>query len=469
MGRADERGAEQPSAPEERAGSVTPRDPRSPRRRRLWIGCGSWAVIFVIGVWVLIKDDPPHDDSDLHLSIPAPVSGEESVIGELLEIHAMLPEPRDWHEDALSDSDLDPWDPRPLVRSEWETPEQLEEMQEYHEGYTDDLDRVAVALEGPDLGWAVLVNIDDVVPGIMELRDVAEHLQARALWRRAAGDTVSASRDLESVRTLGERLVGEGSYSLIQGLVGVSIYGMGMRSIESLLHDGVLDPEVEARIISREPVFDRDPEIVKRCIQSEYRAMRSTLEQLSGGGGFGARGGSPALGIPFGFKKHRTIARIAVYFRAMVAEFDRPPPLRQWPDPASDSPGSVARRALLHLNTGEMLIPLILPNIARAVEKFDRFRLDGRALRLLVSIVAYDRAHGVLPPDLEALVAGTDGLDAIPLDLYSDAPFRYDPERRIFWSMGTDGVDGNAVGWNELRDDPVVSRDDLPDLIWIIP
>ncbi len=453
-------------SPNSSSESEPPRGPASIRRRKLWIGCGSLLLLFGIGVWIVVRDDPPPDDSELLPPIPTKSSIGESVLGALLEIHAALPGDRDWEfeiEDANPEDApayvIYPWRPWPLDRSVWGKREVLTAMQAHFERCEAELDRISRALEMPGLGWA-----GDKRSG-WELSDLSYQLQDRALWLRARGDSGAASRDLETILCLGERVTGEGSHSLMLGAQILEAASMGF---ESLIYDGSLDPGVEARFIAREPIFDRDRKIVERFILHGYLATRVVVEKCSEGKLVGLAGVLPDK-IPFGFKRNRTQRRIAQWFRKLIAEVDRAPLRRDWPAHPSETAGSPARRALLHFNSGELLLPMIVPNLSESVERIDRIRLAERATRLLVALVAFERTHGTLPPDLETLVTESDGLDAVPLDLYSGAPFRYDHDRRILWSVGTDGIDGEGAGWKELRDYQDVSRDGFSDLIWIIP
>ena len=71
--------------------------------------------------------------------------------------------------------------------------------------------------------------------------------------------------------------------------------------------------------------------------------------------------------------------------------------------------------------------------------------------------------------EMQTLVEAIESFDSVPFDPYSGRPFGYDPERRIIWSVGEDGLDGQGDGWIEVRDDPDSIRWDLPDPAWLIP
>ncbi|REK17303.1 MAG: hypothetical protein DWQ37_06780 [Planctomycetota bacterium] len=58
--------------------------------------------------------------------------------------------------------------------------------------------------------------------------------------------------------------------------------------------------------------------------------------------------------------------------------------------------------------------------------------------RLLLATRAYKLERGELPPTLESLVEATI-LEALPMDPFTDKPFRYSREERAIWSVGPDG------------------------------
>ncbi|RJP73040.1 MAG: hypothetical protein C4532_05085 [Candidatus Abyssobacteria bacterium SURF_17] len=64
-----------------------------------------------------------------------------------------------------------------------------------------------------------------------------------------------------------------------------------------------------------------------------------------------------------------------------------------------------------------------------------------RGTRLKAAVELYQRRHGRYPEDLNSLVS--DGiLKAIPIDPYSEGPFRY--SENIIYSVGTDREDGRG-------------------------
>ena len=95
---------------------------------------------------------------------------------------------------------------------------------------------------------------------------------------------------------------------------------------------------------------------------------------------------------------------------------------------------------------GSILLKLMLPAGLPVIDAIDREQARRAALILAVALEFYDRDHGELPPNLEALVrAGY--LKSIPADSFGKGePFHYrraenPAEGGLLWSVWTDGID----------------------------
>jgi len=439
-------------------------------RRARRIGCAALLVLLALAIWIVMRDDPPPEDADL---LPPPIAEvplSESVYGALLDAVAELPEEREWSSevwaaaDAAGEECFDPWGSRPLDRAIWSTPERVAERDAYYVEASPRIDRIAAALGRSRGGWPA-ISEDWGMPEVEALQSASRMLRERALHLRARGDLAGAAADLEAIHRLGESVLAEGPRSWVQGLVACADLLVAENGLESLLHDGDLPSSLEAAIIERAPILDRDPEAVARCFRHEYAFMRRSVTDYVPSEDPMAEG--PPLLLDLFYKSRRTLGAYARAMRHDIAQIDTPPPRRRTAEEWTEE--GALRRAILRANSGEWLIARSIGQHAMILEKFDRLRRSGRALRTLVALRAYERGHGALPPDLETLVAEFPALVSVPIDPWSGAPLRYDPARRILWSVGEDGVDGNGAGWEEFRDDPEASRFELSDWVWPIP
>jgi len=73
------------------------------------------------------------------------------------------------------------------------------------------------------------------------------------------------------------------------------------------------------------------------------------------------------------------------------------------------------------------------------------------AARAWVALRAHSIEHGRLPERLEELAPTY--LARVPIDFYDGATLRYDPKRRLLWSIGIDFRDAGGVG--ERLEEPV--------------
>lgn len=74
---------------------------------------------------------------------------------------------------------------------------------------------------------------------------------------------------------------------------------------------------------------------------------------------------------------------------------------------------------------------------------YRRTGANSTRIRLATRLYQFDH-QGKFPESLEELVKAK-YLEALPLDLFSGRPFRYDAKRKVIWSAGPDGVDNGGV------------------------
>src|SRR5205814_2141484 len=89
-----------------------------------------------------------------------------------------------------------------------------------------------------------------------------------------------------------------------------------------------------------------------------------------------------------------------------------------------------------------------------------RKRTIREGTRMLLLLEISEKLHGALPKrlaDLNSLFRGI----SMPTDFFAGGPFHYSRTKRIFWSVGKDGVDnGGTMGRG---------RHSGPDIVWTIP
>jgi len=430
------------------------------------------AFFLAAAVWLVLRDDPPPDETVLLTEPPSTEPGprSESVVGALIEIAAALPEARDWPE-------IDREPPETWVASAYERiygrrrdAELLEQMRRYFEEEASALDRVEAAISREDMGWSLTSALRDLVPGDDAIDAVIDQLEDRARWHRARGDAAAASRDLELGVRLGERFVADGVECTGQLEFAAGHLRRSIDQLDSILRDGGIDPDVEARILGRTPASVREPRVARRCLEDVYRAWREYVDGIGRSESRMGRRSSFASLPSLAFKPNRTLARLGEVLGAVSAEADRPPPEREFPPEVPLEYEGIRLRILLNLNSGEYLLVAFSSQLRNVFDHLDWLRLEENALRLHIALRRYERLHGALPVDLEALLAAVPELSSLPRDPFSGKPFRYDPAVRIFWSVGPNGVDDGAPGWAEFDGTgiPPIQKSP-PDRVWWLP
>lgn len=446
----------------------------TPRARR-WLIRGAVVSLFLAAVaWLLLRDDSTADDSDLLALVPQPERAalEDSVVAALSEIERGIPESgrmtgNVWP--GLLERFFTGPGPRDRDPAKWPWPERVHDLRTFYETEGGPLDLVPDALERPNLGPLDQFPEDDGT-SVRVLVGIALHLESRAYCDTVRGDKSAASRDIELILRLGDRVAMEADRDYTNALVAHTLVSIAIPWLSALGDEGVLDPGVEARTLVRTPLFEDLPSILGPSLAAEYLGMKTWIEE---------KGIVPLLqgrDVPHWllprvfFKKNRTIAGLAQACRDAIAELDRIPGERR----SRVEPGSArsdgTRNAVLRFNSGEIILADYRENLSASFEPFDELRLEENALRLLLALRRYERLHGTLPPDLGALLAAVPELGSLPRDPYSGEPLRYDPARRIFWSVGIDGVDDGAPGWELMVRTGIRPRSKHPlDVVWWVP
>lgn len=118
-----------------------------------------------------------------------------------------------------------------------------------------------------------------------------------------------------------------------------------------------------------------------------------------------------------------------------------------------DAKATAADRGKL---VGDGLVTLLIPAVREGQRASDRSEQTQRNLHVAFALVAYQRAHGSYPKQLDALAPKY--LKQVPLDLFSGKALIYRPAAKGFllYSVGPNGQDD---GGRSYDDDP--AGDDL--------
>ena len=390
-------------------------------------GVGSLAVVLLsIWIWRISQDIPDPGDADLLLPRAAELPAEQNAyagLGAALELAREVGGANRGAPNSEGPSSGDPdwalrWDAQRLVSRE---------AQQVFSMIDEALSRPGMQLPSPGL--------DD--PLIVELPELAQLLDSRALFAAESGDLDLAFRAAHQIVALGERVAIAEGVTLIAAMIGARIQELGFARMRSLLEvPGAHAPRVSTWL---DALGDRPiPAAARARVWSgEYEAfktrfttgMQKQREELP-----------PFLrGSPSGYfyQPNRTMALIADRFR-------------RYRDSASScgeelASGEGARDEMEPIDyvrpnaVGEILARVASPNYQRALEQFCALEVRRQGTRGVMALRAYRLDHGGYPETLDALVPGY--LARLPADPFNGATLRYSPRKKRLWSVGRDRID----------------------------
>ena len=272
-----------------------------------------------------------------------------------------------------------------------------------------------------------------------EVRDLARGLAIRARWHLGEGRFAEAQEDVLAIHRLA-RLVSQQNNSLIAHLVGIALDATACRAhiaiaadpntprellLQSLQEvqklkpwDGVADIIDDAeRVIALDAIVggvrqpgllqERDPQgkIDLRGVDLNLilREVNHAYDELSA-----------AMRLP---RRSDRQARAGAINRNLNAQ------LAALAHPKSRVGGVFSRRSYSrHLSLN--FIQLMLPAAAACGQAEDRARMHIDLLTIALALAIYRQDHGTYPQTLEQL--SPEILKEVPLDLYTDAPLRYE-------------------------------------------
>jgi len=156
------------------------------------------------------------------------------------------------------------------------------------------------------------------------------------------------------------------------------------------------------------------------------------------------------------FKPNRTRRIMAEAFREMV----RAAPMHRSEMPDLDRFHTVAMEEEQFVNgnyLGARLCWGYVANMASWVADLKcKTNVHVAAARVLLAMKAFKMEKGRLPATLDELIP--DYLDAVPLDDFDGKPLRYNPAKKVIYSVGKDLRDGGGMTKREYVDFKVKER-----------
>lgn len=297
-------------------------------------------------------------------------------------------------------------------------------------------ERLRAALRRPhyDRGFDIDFDTSGYGDEIIQRRYLANWLMFRFQVALLDGRSEDAVEEIELTLRLGT-LTLNGSRSMVSTLVAVAILGVGLSCSDDLLEHHELDARALARLSGVLDDAQVEQDAINRTIRSEYQWAKDIVREA---------------GEEFWFKPNRTLDVIAGHHRVWLEERRKPLLEQRIPDTGSSPLWVDARpwrerviEALSGNNLGGQYIHMLKSSSAKIEARLSslRFRLD--ASRLAVACLRFHRRDGHLPESFDLLVP--EFLPDIPSDPFTGDAVRYDPDRAVLWSPGSDGIDEGGL------------------------
>jgi len=308
-----------------------------------------------------------------------------------------------------------------------------------------------------------ITSLDDLIPYLFDFIQLGNLLTLRSRAHGRAGEAEEAFETALRLLRFGGR-VERASNCLVAYLVGLTLRRMGLGLLREYAAEMSLPPDALREYADRLAACPPSNEGLARAIRAEYLLMANAVDQVSRGEmsleGL-ARGPSAIENItpPLAYRLHpnRTKRMFADTFRTLIDAAGQPY-CKARPRGEAWERGLDERHARLSAHwwsplrpnaIGETMYCLLMPGYKGLFRQKAQSELSLRVTRLMLLLRAYKTARGRLPERLDVLVPAT--LDAVPTDPFDGKPLRYDPEKRILYSVGRDGEDTGGLSEEEAQ------------------
>ena len=417
----------------------------------------SFVLALTAGLYIFLNsgDIPPPDVSDLQFPHPQ-VSDEENA----LTLYEDAAPAFDVEDEFLESIRTDIGEP-------FEDPEAVEELLKRFESplakMAEGARRERCIFPRPD-------SVDAVIPTVTGFLTAGQLWKAEVKLALERGELDRAERKTRNLFLLGQSVVSEPE-TLIQYLVGHAVLALGFHSMEQVIEHPDVTPETLKEMRHLLAMEDLLNEALSQAMKAEYNFFNIAMKSLTDmpEQEFGSDVIFDHVFARFfpGFflKPNATRAVFAEYFRTSVSNVGKP---------YSDMTFGQAEQILSEVEHvrrfppppnfgGILLMRILLPAVDGVLLRYSELLGHSRALKTLIALRLYEKEHEELPSTLSGLLPGF--LLEVPRDPFDGQPLRYDPERRIVWSVGEDLVDqnGSTVQREGTRRN---ERRNQEDLVW---
>lgn len=314
-----------------------------------------------------------------------------------------------------------------------------------------------------------------------EVTDVSAYLPYFSRWRKITNlrllsalntyrgkEEAQAFEEVISVLRFGHLM--EGSESVFTSyLVGTAIKEQALATFRRMIPRSTLSPGELVEHAEFLNAFRVDTGNLQDTFRAQYAFIVSSLNNILAGrfpladlvpGIDGSRSPSQfALGLMV--QKNKTRRLFIETFRKQLENAGRSyAAMDLFHQPVYRDPVNTMTSLLLTENgLGKVLHHESLSTINAVLTRKCRLNVSVAGTRIMIAMKAYEEKHGGLPQTLADLVP--DFLLSIPPDDFDGLPFRYNPEKKIIYSIGEDLNDSQNNGGNEPSE--------TDDIVYVIP
>ena len=436
-------------------------------KKILWVGgllvlaYAGWLVTFKV---VLSHDIASPEDADLQPVWKAVLDEDNAFVlfseaGERLDLP---PESRETLEEILEDESYDPAVADDLLRRN------AEAMRLWQEG-----------LERPALQVPRIERLGDGFENVSSSFDLVRVADLQAVCLGREGKHAEAVEQAMRIVRFGRMIMGA-SGDMLTWLTGAAMAEeTGLARIRKMVPEARLSPEQMRDYVARLAPMTPPGRHLAEAFRVEYQIAARAIEDLSAGKPR-PRQEPPAQPHPrrvpapnFVLQINRTKRLIAERIRAHIENVARPRARMVQPEPfpqIDENLSSFLWAMATGNGVGKLLVGMFTDTGDSDLELKCARNTRVGATRLLLALKAYKMDNDRLPERLGDLVP--EYITSVPEDDFSGQPFRYVPDKKVFYSVGKDLADdgGEARPYDETdegNDDE--NPQDRLDLVFPIP
>ena len=277
-------------------------------------------------------------------------------------------------------------------------------------------------------------------------REIVRLMALRSCALSEAGKDREALDETVKIIRFGQLIEQSGGRTL-HYLVGNVIKQIGYRFFDIALAKAKLDPQALSDYVSALAPFAENKPALVNSLKMDYAFGSRAMDDVAAGrlGKYDpnlASNGNSLLGHLL-VCPNQTRRLLAESYRTILLNADRKPADYQIPVLQRKVDEVQARSIKIGRNAGGIMLGgMLMPGLDMLLKTALYEKAANSLSRLLIAIKCCKLKTGALPASLDALVPGY--IDKVPEDPFDGKPMRYDPAKKIIYSIGRDLQDNGG-------------------------